>query len=251
LAELPAPVTLVKERILERTDVARNPDDGTEIGYRVLGAGRRVVVFHGSIATGEQWYLVARQLASSHEVWLVDRRGRGLSGDAGAYSLAAEAADVGAVLDRAGPEAVLVRTPTVRSWRWRRCEPASRPRRLYEPPLPVEGPVAGEALEPFAALADQGNLDEALAFGLTEIVRAPAVVVAGMRQSPAWPPMAALVPTWTRELRSIDALGPGVERYQAIDVPLTFLLGDVTAPHHVIGTRALRERIPGTDLVTS
>jgi hypothetical protein len=39
------------------------------------------------------------------------------------------------------------------------------------------------------------------------------------------------VPTWTRELRSIDALGPGVERYAA-------------------ATRALRGRISGTDLVT-
>jgi pimeloyl-ACP methyl ester carboxylesterase len=210
------------------------------------------VVFHGSIATGEQWDLVARELAGRHEVWLVDRRGRGLSGDAGAYSLAAEAADVGAVLGQAGPEAVMVAHSYGAIVALEALRAGVRPAAavLYEPPLPVGGPVAGVALEPFAGLADQGRLDEALAFGLTEIVHVPSVVVTGMRQTPAWPPMAALVPTWTRELRSIDALGPGVERYAVIDVPLTFLLGEVTAPHHAAATRALRGRIPGTDLVT-
>lgn len=61
--------------------------DGTAIGYRKLGSGSPIVLVHGSISTGEQWLPVAGHLANSHTVYIMDRRGRGLSGDAEGYSL--------------------------------------------------------------------------------------------------------------------------------------------------------------------
>lgn len=82
--------------------------DGTTIGFRRLGQGPGLVVVHGSIATGDEWSRVASVLADRFTVHLVDRRGRGLSGDADAYSIDTEIADIAAVLDAAGPDASLV-----------------------------------------------------------------------------------------------------------------------------------------------
>ncbi|WP_300681922.1 alpha/beta hydrolase [Nocardioides sp.] len=227
-----------------------NPIDGTSIAATRIGEGRPVVIVHGSIADGSQWDLVAQELAADAESWLVDRRGRGLSGDATEHSLALEAADVAAMLAEAGPDAVLVAHSygAIVALEALRSGATAAAAVIYEPPLPVVGPVAGAALEPFAALVAEGNLDDALALALTEVVHVPAEVVAGMRQSPAWAPMAALAPTWVRELRAIDALEPSAQAYATITTPLHFLLGEVTAPHHVAATDALRELLPTSTL---
>ncbi|MGW5287571.1 alpha/beta fold hydrolase [Rhodococcus pyridinivorans] len=82
--------------------------DGTTIGFRKLGQGPGLVVVHSSIATGDEWSRMASALADRFTVHLVDRRGRGLSGDADAYSIDTEIADIAAVLDAAGPDASLV-----------------------------------------------------------------------------------------------------------------------------------------------
>ncbi len=82
--------------------------DGTTIGFRKLGQSPGLVVVHSSIATGDEWSRMASALADRFTVHLVDRRGRGLSGDADAYSIDTEIADIAAVLDAAGPDASLV-----------------------------------------------------------------------------------------------------------------------------------------------
>jgi pimeloyl-ACP methyl ester carboxylesterase len=226
--------------------------DGTPIAFRSLGRGPALIVVHGSIATGEQWLPVAEALAGSFTCHLVDRRGRGGSGDAATHSLDAEATDVRAVLDAVGPEAALlahsygavVALQALRSG----AEPSAVV--LYEPPLPVGGPVAGTALEPFEELVAAGDLDAALALALTDVVRVPAAAVAGLRRGPLWAGMAALTPTWGREFRAIDGLGPGVDRYAAIPTRTLCLVGGATSAHQVAATTALTDVLPDVRTVT-
>lgn len=82
--------------------------DGTVIGYRKLGSGSPIILVHGSISTGEQWLAVAEQLADANTVYIMDRRGRGLSADAEDYSLNTESDDIKALLDVAGKGASLL-----------------------------------------------------------------------------------------------------------------------------------------------
>lgn len=220
--------------------------DGTPIAFRTLGRGPALVVVHGSIATGDQWLAVAEALAGSFTCHLVDRRGRGGSGDAGPYSLAAEAADVRAVLAAVGPGAALLAHSYGAVVALEALVTGAEPSAvvLYEPPLPVGGPVAGTAVEPFEELVAAGDLDAALALALGDVVRVPAPVVAGLRSGPLWPGMAALTPTWGREFRAIDGLAPDVDRYAAITAPTLCLVGEVTSPHQVAATTALTGVLP-------
>lgn len=224
--------------------------DGTPIAFRTLGRGPALVVVHGSIATGDQWLAVAEALAGSFTCHLVDRRGRGGSGDAGTYSLDAEAADVRAVLGAVGPGAALLAHSYGAVVALEALVTGAEPSAvvLYEPPLPVGGPVAGTAVEPFEELVAAGDLDAALALALSEIVRVPASVVAGLRSGPLWPGMAALTPTWGREFRAIDGLidgsAPEVDRYATIPARTLCLVGEVTSPHQVAATTALTGVLP-------
>jgi pimeloyl-ACP methyl ester carboxylesterase len=218
------------------------------IGWRSVGAGPDVLIVHGSIATGEQWAGVGDALpARGLTAHLMDRRGRGLSGNAQAYSLAQEADDIAAVVDALGPGVTLV----AHSYgaicaleALRRGLPAASAV-LYEPPLPITGDIAGAALPAYIAAVERGDLDGALALALAEFVRLPAPVVTGLRQTPLWAGMAALTPTWVRELKEIDALPRGAARYAGITPPITGIVGDRSPAFLIEATEALAVCVPG------
>jgi pimeloyl-ACP methyl ester carboxylesterase len=224
--------------------------DGAPIGWRTVGAGPDVLIVHGSIATGEQWAGVGAALAArGFACHLMDRRGRGLSGNADAYSIAQEADDIAAVIEALPPGATLV----AHSYGGLCALEALRrelPVVLYEPPLPVLGDVAGEALAPYTAAVERGDLDEALTIGLTRIVGLPADLVAGLRHAPVWPGMAALTPTWVRELKEIDALPNDADRYARVAPPVTCLVGARSPAFLIAATEALAARIPGLVIET-
>ena len=96
---------------------------------------------------------------------------------------------------------------------------------LYEPPIPVNGPVAGLALEEYRAAIGRGALDEALEIGLRRFSRMTEEEIARVRQGRMWMKQRTLSPTWVRELEAIDQHGPGVERYRDVGVPTLLLLG--------------------------
>jgi pimeloyl-ACP methyl ester carboxylesterase len=224
---------------------------GRPLSVEVLGTGPAVVFVHGSIATGDQWRAVADLLADRFTCYLMDRSGRGGSAPVDGYSITVEAEDVTAVLqavaEAGGGEAPAVLGHSygaicVLEALYRGASPARVI--LYEPPLPVDGPVAGAELSPFRALVESGDLDAALTHAMTKIVHMPDEVVAGMREAPVWPGMAALSPTWVRELAEIDSLPADVNRYAEVRTPTLMLLGELTAPHHRSATKALGAVLP-------
>jgi pimeloyl-ACP methyl ester carboxylesterase len=225
--------------------------DGTKIGWRQLGTGPAIVVTHGAIATGEQWLPVAHALADEYTMLLVDRRGRGLSGDAEGYDLSTEMADLEAVLAVAGPGA------TVLGHSYGAITAAATVAAgagvsalvLYEPPLPVNGSVLGTAIAPLAAAVAAGENERALSIMLTDIVHTPEADVDALRQTPMWAEMVALAPTLERELRVVDGLAGDLDRFTTIRQSTLLLLGSDTAQHHVDATRFLTEHLPHTTLV--
>jgi len=82
--------------------------DGTPIGSFQRGLGPPVVLLHGTGADASRWARALPALEGYLTVYaVVDRRGRGGSGDAAAYTLKREVEDVLAVLESVDAAATL------------------------------------------------------------------------------------------------------------------------------------------------
>ncbi len=77
--------------------------DGTTIGYRQFGRGPGILVIHGSMSSGYNHIELARFLAGTFTVYLMDRRGRGLSGPYKQnHTIQTDIEDVIAILQKTG-----------------------------------------------------------------------------------------------------------------------------------------------------
>ena len=217
--------------------------DGTSLGVHCLGSGSPVVIVHGSISTAESWLQVASHLAVDHRVFVLDRRGRGLSGDAPEYTLGTEAADIAAVLALAAESTGNIPTLVGHSYGAictleavrRGSEVASLV--LYEPPLPVDGPVAGQYLAPYAAAIAASDNDAAMRIAMEHFIRAPAAETEAIAATPLWGQFLELAPTWTRELEQIDSSASVMPEYGESTTRTLLLVGE-HSPKHLVGASA-------------
>jgi pimeloyl-ACP methyl ester carboxylesterase len=163
--------------------------DGTRIGYHRLGSGPAIVFVHGSVSTHTDWMPVARLLADRFTCYSVDRRGRNRSiHEAGPYAIEREYEDVQAVLTVAGPGAFLAGHSFGAICALGAALRQLPPRLvLYEPPLPVGGPVAGEHLPAYAEAIARNDLDLALEIGFRHFTRLHEPEIVALRHSRAWP----------------------------------------------------------------
>ena len=108
----------------------------TDIRWRVLGGGPKVVLLHGGMQTSANLTKLARSLATGFTVYVPDRRGRGLSGPAAdGHGLRAEIDDLAAVIDETGARNVFGHSSgAVIALRAAMELPIER-LALYEPPL--------------------------------------------------------------------------------------------------------------------
>ncbi len=228
------------------TNHAVKTADGTSIGYRKSGSGSPVLIVHGSISTGEQWLSVADNLAANHTVYIMDRRGRGLSADAEEYTLGTESDDIKAMLAVAGEGAAIVGHSfgAICVLEAVRTGATVTSLVLYEPPLPIDSPTAGAALADYAAAIDAGDGDKAMRVAAEHFLRISPEETAGLAASPLWAGMVDLSPTWTRELGEIDKTDVLVKEYAKIDVPTLLLVGE-DSPYHLVGaSNYLRQWMP-------
>lgn len=226
--------------------------DGTQVGYHVLGSGAPIVIVHGSIAGARHWLAVAERLADRHTCYVLDRRGRGASGDHADYTLATEASDIVALLDVAGKGATLVGHSYGGICTLEAVRLGAQPARLalYEPPLPYASPTAGAYLEPYAEAIARDDREAAMQIACDHFLRIPPEEQAGLKASPLWPDILELAPTWTRELREIDLTVDRLEAYAALSLPTLLLVGE-RSPSHLTGASAwLQERMPDARTMT-
>ena len=224
--------------------------DGTSIGYLRRGSGPALVITHGSVATSEQWLPATELLAEHFTCFVHDRRGRGRSGDGSDYSLATEVADIAAMMEVAGPGAHLLGHSYGALCTLAYAEQRGLDGRLvaFEPPLAVDGPVAGDDLPRYRELIDAGDLDAALEHALVNFVRVPAEAILMIRQTPLWDSCAPLTPTWTRELEEIDALGDDLGHYATITAPTRLVAGTATTPFLMASAHELARVLPDATL---
>jgi pimeloyl-ACP methyl ester carboxylesterase len=199
--------------------------DGVDIAYHRVGSGPPVVAVHGGLGTWRSWQRVAERLADRFEFFLIDRRGRGDSGDAGAHSLEREVGDVRAVLDRAGSGAAVIG----HSYGGALALEAARHGRVatvavYEPAVGIGHLISPAEIARIEELLDGGDRDAALARGLALLDGSGLVTTMKLPPRSRRPPaLLALTPTIARELRAIGGLGP--ERYRQLELPALVLIG--------------------------
>jgi pimeloyl-ACP methyl ester carboxylesterase len=208
---------------------------------------------HGSVSTHTDWMRVARLLSVRFSCFAMDRRSHARSGPgASAYSIEREYEDICAVLAVAGPGAALAGHSfgAICAMGAALLHPVPR-LVLYEPPLPAGGPIAGENLALYVRAVAEGDLDTALAIGLSKFTRLSDEAILKLRVSRAWPRLRILAPGWSRELEAMDSHPASLQRYRTLACPTLLLRGSVSPEHPMQdAARALSEVLPDVRVET-
>ena len=220
--------------------------DGTKIGFAAVGSGPPLVLVHGAWNWAEHWVGVAEALSDAHACLVMDRRGRGSSGDGVDYSLDRELEDIAAVLNAAGPGASLLghSSGAIYALETSRRIPVGR-LILYEPPLrwAERGDPAG-LVDRIRVLVDEGRFEEAATLFFSEEGRLPREALAFLRSRPEWHSMVALAPVCVREWEAILGAGLSVDRYRDLSMPTLLLAGSENLDHPSMATEALAATLP-------
>ncbi|WP_307851342.1 alpha/beta fold hydrolase [Nocardiopsis sp. MG754419] len=170
-------------------------DDGVRLGYRRLGQGPPVLLWHGGLITSHHLMVLAGHLArAGFEVWVPDRRGRGLSGGVAPRRVGPAARDVAALVEHTGARRLFgLSAGAVPVLEWARQAGPGCAVALYEPPLG-------------AALSWLPDFEERWARG--ERAAALAAVVRGTEDAP-W--MRRVPRSWSQPLMALALRVPAPE----------------------------------------
>jgi pimeloyl-ACP methyl ester carboxylesterase len=229
--------------------------DGTRIGCEVLGSGQPLLVVHGSTADRTRWAAVREPLAERFHVFLMDRRGRGLSADetgSSGYSLELEGDDVRALVNAIGEPVRVLAHSYGGACALQAATDCDRIERMlvYEPALGTPG----EPAFPLDALADveeataRGDREAVLTIFFGRVLRQSPAALEAMRAAPAWQVRLAAAHTLGREAREVNAHPPDPDWFAPIHVPVRLLLGTETTPALTTAALGARDAIPGAEL---
>ena len=211
--------------------------DGTEIAYWTSGEGPPLVIVHGTSGSHERFAPLLPYLEPHATVHVIDRRGRGGSGDAPEYALERELEDVAAVVD-AIAEASGSRVDVYGHSYGGECAfgaalltPHVRSLVLYEgwpPVMPEKLKFPTGVEERIDALVASGDREAALELFWREVVKVTDEDIRAIRAQPSWPSRVATVHTITREVRAFynDTFDP--RQAARITVPVLLLVGSDT-----------------------
>lgn len=223
--------------------------DGTSIRVLIAGEGNPLVLVPGGGADASYWLAVLPHLASHFTCYSMDRRGWGGSGDSPDYAITREYEDVASVVQWVGSPAYLLgHSYGAICAAGAACATSVAKLVLYEPPLPVEGPVVGDVnMAAILAAIDARDFRQAAWIAALEVVKMPRDEAAFL-DALSDDEIAVFATTWTRELAEIDRLGPDVRRYRAITADTLLLVGTETPRHHVVATEALAAVLPSATI---
>ena len=205
--------------------------DGTAVGYFRSGTGRPLVLVHGTTADHTRWDTV-RQLFEPHvSLAALDRRGRGVSGDADVYAFEREVEDVVVVVDAlarewGGPVDLLGHSygglcaigAVLQTDNVRRLV-------VYEAPVLGEGVVPEGFVDRVEPLVAEGRSDDVLMMFFREVVLMPEDQLRAFRELPAWQARLGTAPTLARELGTASRRPLGPEQLAACAVPTLVVAG--------------------------
>jgi len=236
--------------------------DGTALRVRSIGAGPGLVIVHGAMQSGTSQLELARLLANTRTVHLLDRRGRG--GSPPAPGTATEVDDLRTVLAQTGARDVLgISSGAIIAARTALVSDEVRRLALFEPPLAIGASVRLDLLPLFDAALDAGDVPRAMAIAMRLAEMGPpwmfrlptALLAATSRRMLSADDRAPLtdgrahVRELAHALRADFAIvrenADRLEEFAAIDVPTLLLDGTATRPYLRVAVAGLARVIPG------
>jgi len=157
-------------------------NDGTVIGYRQTGNGPGLIICHGGGRISQNYQKLATALADKYTVYIPDRRGRGLSGEAGpGYDITKAIEDLVAIVKATGAEFIfghsaggLIALETMFVCPVKKIA-------LYEPPVSVNGSLPSAWLSDFNKALQKKRLKKAMAVSLIGLK-----AFEGVEKMPLW-----------------------------------------------------------------
>ncbi|MFP4552527.1 MAG: alpha/beta fold hydrolase [Actinomycetota bacterium] len=211
-----------------------------------MGTGSPVVLVPGAWNWAEHWLGVAEALADSHTCSVMDRRGRGTSGDGDVYAFDREIEDIAAVLEAAGSDASLLghSSGAIYALETARRVPVER-LIVYEPPLrwAERGDPAG-MVDRVRALVEDGRFEDAAELFFREKGRQNDEGIAFLKTLPLWDRMVELAPICVREWDEIIRAQLSVDGYRKMSAPTLLLAGSENLDHPSMATEALSMTLP-------
>jgi pimeloyl-ACP methyl ester carboxylesterase len=213
---------------------------------------------HGSSLDHTRWGPSVAYLAERFTLLMIDRRGRGASGDAPAYSIEREFEDVAAVADAAhGPVHLLGHSYGAVCAMEGACLTSAVDKMvLYEPPFPVGGPnplFGPEMPERLEELLLRGERDALVELFLREVVRVTDAELQALRRSSSWAVRVKAAHTLPREVRMAETYRFDPSRLAKVRAKTLLLLGtespglmhDSTMAAHAALQNSRVELLPG------
>jgi pimeloyl-ACP methyl ester carboxylesterase len=229
--------------------------DGTTIGVERLGVGPPLLLVHGTTSTRKRWRAIAEPLARHFTLYLMDRRGRGDSGDGPNYTMAQEFSDVAAVADTIGAplDVVAHSFGAACSLEAAMRTPSIKRLVIYEPPIPTVG-VSASSDESGADKLDEllaaNRPAEVLIHFYRHIIGVPEARISRMIESPEWSERLALAGTVPRELRATRRYDLNIAKARALSIPILVMVGADSPPRYQSSTRLLQNTLPNARTVS-
>jgi pimeloyl-ACP methyl ester carboxylesterase len=208
-----------------------------------------LVVVPGALSDQTAWTACAPLLAVGRSVHVIDRRGRGASGDARSSEPDREVEDVLAGLAAVGGGDLLGHSSgAVLALQAAERAPEDLQRLvLYEPPLffNAEDAIPSDLPERLDALVAAGDEDGALQTFLREGPRAPESDIQDLRShGTAWQRLLAMARTVPYDARIVRDFDTDLRRLIDMRTPTLMLIGEDSPPRTRRGSEAIARALP-------
>jgi pimeloyl-ACP methyl ester carboxylesterase len=185
-------------------------------------------------------------------VYVVDRRGRGASGDANSYAIKHEFEDITALVEGLEAPVYLLGHSYGGICALEAALLTQNVRKLvlYEAAISTPGLslCSDGVIDRLEALLAADNREELLMTFIREVVKMPASDMAQFRASPAWPARLALAHTLSRELRAQKQYQFQPDRFKDLTVPTLLLTGGDSPAFFKAATETLSLTLPNCQI---
>ncbi len=231
-----------------------NSTDGTSLACHHQGSGPPLLFVYGALADQTYWRALLPFLRDNFSLHILERRGRGASGDTQPYAAEREVEDVVAAVEHIGQPCNLFghSSGAILALEAARSTQLVRRLLLYETPVDTSGtgePTLQAGLkQTLERILAQGDRDQAVETFLRDAFGAPAPAIEKLKGSPRWPDHVALAHTMLYDATVVSHFNGGEIDLADFATPTQLILGGSSPREDASGTKILAAALPDSRL---
>ena len=225
--------------------------DSTRIAFFRSGSGPPLVLVHGTANDHRRWNPALGTFRHRFTCIVVDRRGRGASGDSPHYAMSREVEDVASVLDSLSEPAFLMGHSygAICSLEAALLTPNIRKLVLYEPPILLGGmQIPITVIDQIQHLLDRGERKAAAIAFFRDALGWPPQAIKLLPSQPQWAENVPAAPTIPRELLAVDRYAFRPARFRNLRIPVLLLQGGSSPPFMKAATQAVHAALTNSKI---